>query len=161
MNFGTRSKIQLLTKTFKVPVLCRILNIRFLTSVKLLKWIHVNQIRNQNIIRTCIADHCFICCFVFNSFAWLIAITLRSWVSIYTFVPDALSVEPWGQFTQYYFRSNLVEFIFIAGSVIFSWFIPYLYALSSGLISRNCYIKNQALIQGLRIAFGHFVRVSP
>ena len=48
-------------------------------------------------------------------------------------------------------------FIFIAGSVIFSWFISYLYAPSSRRTSKYCYIKNQALIQGLQIAFGYFV----
>ena len=118
----------------------------------LIKRIYVNQICDTTAIRTCATHYCFICCFILDNFTWIFVITLWPWVSL-------LLRNHWNN-AQYYFRSNLVEFIFIAGSVIFSWFIPYLYALSSGLISRNCYIKNQALIQGLRIAFGHFVRVS-
>ena len=58
------------------------------------------------------------------------------------------------------FSATTVTIVFILGSAIFSWFIPYLYALASGMISRNCHQRNQALVQGLRIGLGHFGRVS-
>ncbi|CAG5081978.1 Oidioi.mRNA.OKI2018_I69.PAR.g10007.t1.cds [Oikopleura dioica] len=54
-------------------------------------------------------------------------------------------------------NQSIVTFLFMIGAVIFSFYIPHLYALGASLVSRNCHPDNQAAIQGNGSSLNHFI----